>query len=151
MRLKFSLMSVNYEEIITNSVIASAKRQTITMFIESLRFVIALGVVLSDIASCRVFLDFILFLNTSWLSAYFSSSSCFFFLSSSIYCSFFRSSSKSLGWNFPFNRLYILIPLAHRFLNSWILRSLVSRTISFKATASTLTSFTTSAFSRWSG
>ena len=43
-------MSLNYELITENSVMAKAKRQSITKFIVILRFLIALGVDLSLIA-----------------------------------------------------------------------------------------------------
>ena len=59
------MMLSNYVLMIANSDMESARIHKITKFIVHLRFLMACGTVLSLIAICRAFLDFILFLNPS--------------------------------------------------------------------------------------
>lgn len=58
-------MSLNYEVIMVNSVMANASKQSITRFIVNLRFLMAGGTVLSLIAKCKAFLDLMLLLKVS--------------------------------------------------------------------------------------
>ena len=64
-KLKFSLMSLNYAVIIVNSAIASASKQSNPICIVVDKFLIALGTAWSLIATWSALLDLMLFLKTS--------------------------------------------------------------------------------------
>jgi hypothetical protein len=58
-------MSLNCDVIIVNSEIANASKTNTTIFIVIFKFLIAVGVFVSDNARCKAFLDFIFFLKPS--------------------------------------------------------------------------------------